>query len=68
MASNPGPSAILTEAHYQQLKNALDQAANVQREIDLAKLAGLDVTLAQQTLSDSTGKIRQLKSVYFPGR
>jgi hypothetical protein len=68
MATNPGPSAILTEAHYQQLKNALDQAANIQREIDLAKLAGLDVTVAQQTLIDSQGKIRQLKSVYFPGR
>lgn len=62
------PSAILTDAHYQNLKNALDQAANIQREINLAKQAGLDVSQAQATLDDTTGKIRQIKSVYFPGR
>jgi hypothetical protein len=62
------PSSILTEEHYANLKNALDQAANIQREIDLAKAAGLDVTQAQATLAEAVGKIRQFKGVYFPGR
>ena len=62
------PSAILTDAHYQQLVNALDQAARIQTEINLAKQAGLDVAQAQSTLDDSVSKIRQIKGVYFPGR
>lgn len=62
------PSTILTEEHYQNLRNALDQAANIQREITLAKQAGLDVTQAQATLDDSVNKIRQVKGTYFPGR
>lgn len=61
-------SAILTEEHYAQLKNALDQAANIQREIDMAKQAGLDVHAAEATLHDSVAKIRQIKAIYFPGR
>lgn len=66
MATNV--SAILTDAHYQNLVNALDQAARVQTEIDLAKQAGLDVEQAQATLTDSVNKIRQIKRTYFPGR
>jgi hypothetical protein len=62
------PSAILTDQHYQNLVNALDQAKRIQTEIDLATQAGLDVTQAQATLNDSVAKIRQIKSVYFPGR
>ena len=61
-------SAILTDAHFQQMVNAIDQGANIQREIDLAKQAGLDVTQAQATLSDSLAKVRQLRAVYFPGQ
>jgi hypothetical protein len=61
-------SAILTDAHFQQLKNALDQGAAIQREITLAKQAGLDTTQAQALLDDSTSKIRQLRAVYFPGQ
>ena len=62
------PSAILTDQHYQNLVNALDQAKRIQTEIDLATQAGLDVTQAQDTLNASVAKIRQIKSVYFPGR
>lgn len=62
------PSAILTDAHFQNLKNATDQIANIQREINLAKQAGLDVSQAQATLDDTSAKIRQIRSVYFPGR
>ena len=62
------PSALLTEEHYSNLKNALDIAGNIQREINLAKQAGMDVSQAQATLDDTVGKIRQFKQVYFPGR
>jgi hypothetical protein len=62
------PSRILTDQHYQNLVNALDQARLVQTEIDLATQAGLDVTQAQATLNDSVAKIRQIKATYFPGR
>jgi hypothetical protein len=62
------PSTILTEEHYQNLKNSLDQAANIQREIDLAKAAGLDVSAMQAQLTTALGQIRQFKNVYFPGR
>lgn len=61
-------SAILTEEHYAQLQNALDQAKQIEREIALAKQAGLDVHAAEAALAESTAKIRQIKSVYFPGR
>lgn len=62
------PSAILTEQHYQNLVNALDQAKRIQTEITLAQQAGLDVSQAQATLTDSVNKINQIKAVYFPGR
>lgn len=64
----PSVSAILTDAHLQNFKNALDQSVSIQREIDLAKQAGLDVSQAQQVLTEAVGKIRQFKSVYFPGQ
>jgi pyridoxine 5'-phosphate synthase PdxJ len=68
MSSPITPSAILTDAHYQNLVNALDQAARIQNEINLAQQAGLDVTAAQDLLNTSVSKIRQVKAVYFPGR
>lgn len=61
------PSTILTEDHLKVLKNAIDQGAAIQREIDLAKRAGIDVSAAEALLQDTLGKIRQSKSVYFPG-
>lgn len=62
------PSTILTEDHLKVFKNAIDQGAAIQREIDLANRAGLDVSAAQALLNDTLGKIRQAKSVYFPGQ
>lgn len=62
------PSTILTEEHLAQLNNAIDQSAQIQREINLAKQAGLDVSTAQATLDQTTANLRQIKSVYFPGR
>jgi hypothetical protein len=62
------PSAFLTEDHYAQLKNALDKSKQLQREIDLAKQAGLDVSKQQDALNEFQSKAQLFKSVYFPGR
>lgn len=62
------PSTILTADHLKVLQNALDQGAAIQREIDLAERAGIDVSAAKALLQDTIGKIRQSKSVYFPGQ
>lgn len=62
------PSAILTDEHYQLFQNAMAQAAQIQREIDLAKQAGIDVTKQQARLNDFLDKNKQIKQVYFPGR
>lgn len=62
------PSAFLTEEHYQNLKNSLDTAKQIQREIDLAKMAGIDVTKPQALLDEYLSNTAKIKQVYFPGR
>lgn len=66
MATNPNNP--LTEDHLAQMNNALDAAKRAQDQIDLAKRAGIDVEQHEATLKASVDKIRQVKSVYFPGR
>lgn len=61
-------SAILTEEHLAQLNNSIDQAQQIEREIALAKQAGIDVHAAEASLQESIAKIRRIKAVYFPGR
>lgn len=63
-----GLSTILTDDHLKVLQNALDQGAAIQREISLAKQAGIDVSASESVLNDTLGKLRQAKSVYFPGQ
>lgn len=65
MATPIGP---LTEEHYQQLRNALDQINQTKQQIELAKRAGIDVSASEAQLADTETKLRQIKSVYFPGR
>jgi len=62
------PISPLTDAHYQELKNALDVAKQAMQQIDLAEQAGIDVSAQKQTLADTTAKLSKIKSVYFPGR
>lgn len=62
------PSAILTDEHYQLFQNAMSQAQQIQREIDLAKQAGIDVSKQQARLDDFLDKNARIKQVYFPGR
>jgi hypothetical protein len=62
------PSTILTDEHFALFNNALAQAAAIQREIDLAKQAGIDVSKQQARLADFLDKNARIKQVYFPGR
>lgn len=62
------PSAILTDEHFQLFQNAQDQAKQIQREIDLAKMAGIDVSKQQARLNDFLDQNKQIKQVYYPGR
>lgn len=66
MSTTPG--SPLTEEHLNQMNNALDVATRAQQQIDTAKRAGIDVSQLEAQLKDSVDKIRQVKSVYFPGR
>lgn len=66
MSTTPG--SPLTEEHLNQMNNALDVAIRAQQQIEMAKRAGIDVSQLEASLKDSTDKIRQVKSVYFPGR
>lgn len=62
------PSAILTDEHFSLFKNSMDQAVTIQKEINLAKQAGLPVDDLQKRLDKFLSDSKQIKSVYFPGR
>jgi len=61
-------SALLTNDHYLQLRNALDQAAQIQREIDLAKRAGIPIDPQQTLLTQIQQQIQAIKATYFPNQ
>jgi hypothetical protein len=64
MASPQGP---LTMEHLGQIQNGLSIVTALERQISLAKQAGLDVTAYEQQLADTKKKLLQVKQVYFPG-
>jgi phosphoglycerate dehydrogenase-like enzyme len=59
---------ILTEEHYQVMKNSLDQLAVLDMHIQQAKRAGIDVTEQERQMNDTRNKLLQMKNVYFPNR
>jgi hypothetical protein len=66
--ANPPSINPLTDDHLQQINDALAAAAIAYKQLDLATLAGLDVTAQRASLDASTATLRQIKQVYFPGR
>lgn len=62
------PPVILTEEHYQQIKNALDAVAAIQPHIDQAVRAGVPMDEHQKQLTETAESLRRLRNVYFPGR
>jgi len=58
----------LSEDDLVKINNGLIYAREGLRQIDLAKMAGLDVTAQEQQLRDYESKLLSPKQVYFPGR
>lgn len=58
----------LTESHLQEIQRGLDNIKLAQRQIQLAKMAGIDVSAAEAQALEAQAKLTQIKQVYFPGR
>jgi len=65
MQSNSHP---LTEAHYNEIQNALAEAQNGLNQVAKAKLAGIDLPDLEQEIKEHQAKLIRIKNVYFPGR
>lgn len=63
-----GQVGPLNEQHLADINNALQQLAEANRQIKLAKQAGIDVTAQEAEAKDTENKLRSIKQVYFPGR
>lgn len=68
-----GSSTILTTKHLEQVNASLAQLGEAEKELALAKRAGLQSTVAGQSIpeleakiADLQGKLRAIKQVYFP--
>jgi len=62
------PDSPLTQAHFEQLKNALDIVGRTERQIELAKRAGVDLGDTPAQLADVKTKLSNIRQVYFPGQ
>jgi hypothetical protein len=58
----------LTEHHLTKLNDALAQLSVADRHLQLAKLAGLDVTQQEKQAAETRDRLLRIKQVYFPGR
>lgn len=58
----------LTGEHLAQINDALERAKAGEAQITLAERAGLDVADQKAQLERDVEKLRQIKSVYFPGQ
>lgn len=58
----------LSDEDLDKLNEAQRQLATARQQVDLAKSAGIDVSRAEDRVSELETQIRSLKSVYFPGR
>lgn len=66
--SNGGPSKIIKPEHLPLINNALDTIKQLQNEINLAKMAGLDTSIPQAKLDATSAQLKGIKQVYFPGQ
>ena len=62
------PAIGITPQHLPQLNEALAKIDNGLKAVELAKRAGIDVTVQEAALRDAQGKILQIKQTYFPGQ
>lgn len=64
MSTNP--HSPLNDSHLSQINNGLEVIKQAEAQLQLAKLAGIDVTQQEKAIADSKAKLLQLKRVYFP--
>jgi len=64
---------VLNETHLQRVNDSLTALAEAQKEIELAKRAGIGPSFQGQSIADMEakivdlqGKLRSIKQVYFP--
>lgn len=62
------PNGPLTEEHLASINEALKQATEGERQIKLAKMAGIDVSSQETELKSAVDQLHRIKQVYFPGR
>jgi hypothetical protein len=58
----------LTEQHFDQIKQGLDEVARAENQIRLARLAGINMDAVEAELKSHRERLLALKQVYFPGR
>lgn len=58
----------LSETHYQEIQRGLEAAQRGLANIARAKMAGIDMSAAEQQIKDSQARLLAIKQVYFPGR
>lgn len=68
MANDVNPEHPLDEGHLAQLQEAIDKTGVLERAIQKAKLAGVDVGDAFERNRATREKLVRVKQTYFPGR
>jgi hypothetical protein len=59
---------VLDEAHLSSINEGLAKLDEAERQIKLARQAGVDVGTWPTQVSDTRGKLLAIKQTYFPGR
>lgn len=62
------PLNPLNDAHLAQMNAAITSGELALQGLAKARLAGINVDLHENQLTDALARLRQLKTVYFPGR
>lgn len=60
-------STVLNPETLPKINEALDKIKQAKYEADLATRAGFDLTTQQKALDDAEARLKQIKSVYYPG-
>jgi hypothetical protein len=60
------PISPLTDDHLSQIVNGLSQIDLAEKQIVLAKQAGIDVSAAEKQLQEAKTRLMALKRTYFP--
>lgn len=60
------PDSPLNEAHLRDINASLEAIDRIQKQVDLAERAGIDVANQKKVLADKRDQLLKIKNVYFP--